>query len=233
MSTNHFRTAALALTLLAGTTAFAFAQSSSKESPSGATQMQKAPASQSGGMSKEQAAPDKATNGQKGTTGQNETDKSTQSSPSSSQKGMNAQEKGQTGSQPSTKGTQSTSQPLDKNMRSGSQPSSRSTQNGADRNNRSTTAAAPSGGQANLTTQQKTVIKTKIIDNKSAPRVSHVDFNVSVGVAVPTTVRLAPVPAEIVRIHPAWKSYEYFVYEEEVIIVNPRTHKIIEVITVS
>ena len=195
--------------------------------------MQKAPASQNGamskdqgGMSKEQAAPDKATNGQKSTSGQNtmsgdkEPSKSTQSSPSSSQKGM-SKEKAQ-GTQPSDKSTQSTSQ-----------PSNESTQSGADRNNRSTTAAAPSGGQANLTTQQKTVIKNKIIENKSAPRVSHVDFNVSVGVAVPTTVRLAPVPAEIVRIHPGWKSYQYFVYEEEVIIVDPRTHKIIEVITVS
>jgi hypothetical protein len=232
MSSKHFRTAALALTLLAGTSALAIAQSSSKDSPSGATQMQKAPASQSGGMSKEgpsskeQAMPDKGTNGQKAS-GQNESDKSTsgqnekstQSSPS--QKGMNAQEKGQTGSQPSNKSTQS-----------GSQPSTKSTQ-GERQNDRSTTAAAPSGGQANLTTQQKTVIKTKIIDNKSAPRVSHVDFNVSVGVAVPTTVRLAPVPVEIVRIHPGWKSYQYFVYEEEVIIVDPRTHKIVEVITVS
>ena len=229
MSTNHFRTAALALTLLAGTTAFAFAQSSSKE-PSGTTQMQKAPASQNGSMSKEspsskeQAAPDKGTSGQNTPTGQNEMKKSTETSPSSSQKGMNAPQKSE---------KSESMQPSNKSTQSGSQPSTKSTQSGSQPNGRSTTAAAPSGGQANLTSQQKTVIKNKIIDNKSAPRVSHVDFNVSVGVAIPTTVRLAPVPVEIVRIHPAWKSYEYFVYEEEVIIVNPHTHKIVEVITVS
>ena len=69
-----------------------------------------------------------------------------------------------------------------------------------------------------------------MIKHGNAPRASHVDFNVSVGFAVPTTVRLAPVPTVLVDIHPAWRSYEYFVYNEEVIIVDPHDWHIVEVI---
>jgi len=46
-------------------------------------------------------------------------------------------------------------------------------------------------------------------------------------------VRFAPLPASIVEIHPAWRGYDYFVYNEEVIIIEPRSHKIIEIIVVS
>ena len=34
-------------------------------------------------------------------------------------------------------------------------------------------------------------------------------------------------------IHPAWRGYDYFVYNEEVIIIEPHSHKIVEVIVVS
>jgi len=58
-------------------------------------------------------------------------------------------------------------------------------------------------------------------------------YPVSVGAAVPTTVRLAPVPKVLVDIHPAWRSYEYFVYNEQVIIVDPHDWHIVEVIVLS
>ena len=77
------------------------------------------------------------------------------------------------------------------------------------------------------------MIKNTVINNKSAPRVTSVNFNVSVGTVVPTSVRFAPLPASIVEIHPAWRGYDYFVYNEEVIIIEPRSHKIIEIIVVS
>ena len=71
-----------------------------------------------------------------------------------------------------------------------------------------------------------------MIEHDNAPRVSHVAFNVSVGAAVPTTVRLAPVPT-VLDIHPAWRSYEYFLYNEQVIIVDPNDWHIVEVIVLS
>ena len=38
---------------------------------------------------------------------------------------------------------------------------------------------------------------------------------------VPRTVRVAPVPVTLVEIEPAWRGYMYFVYEDEIIIVEP------------
>jgi hypothetical protein len=40
------------------------------------------------------------------------------------------------------------------------------------------------------------------------------------------------VPATIVRIHPQWKGYRYFVYNDEIIIVEPRTLRIVAVLDV-
>ena len=77
-----------------------------------------------------------------------------------------------------------------------------------------------------LTTEQKTTFRN------SGPKVTSVNFNIRVGVAVPRTVKFAPVPASIIEIQPAWRGYMYFVYEDEIIIVHPRTLKIVAVIEV-
>ena len=94
-------------------------------------------------------------------------------------------------------------------------------------------SSANASATVNLTTQQKTVIKNTVINNKSAPRVTKINFNISVGTVVPTTVHFAPLPASIVEIHPAWRGYDYVVYEEQVIIIEPHSHKIVEIIVVS
>ena len=60
--------------------------------------------------------------------------------------------------------------------------------------------------------------------------ISHVDFSVSVGTEVPRTVVLHPVPETIVDIIPEYRDYDYFVVRDEVIIVAPRTHRIVDVI---
>jgi hypothetical protein len=81
-----------------------------------------------------------------------------------------------------------------------------------------------------LTTEQKTTIRSTVIN--TGPKVSNVNFDLKVGVVVPRTVRIAPVPATIVEIQPAWRGYMYFVYEDEIIIVEPRTLKIVAVLEV-
>jgi hypothetical protein len=40
------------------------------------------------------------------------------------------------------------------------------------------------------------------------------------------------VPATLVEIRPAWRGYMYFIVDEEIIIVEPRTHKIVAVLVV-
>ena len=90
-------------------------------------------------------------------------------------------------------------------------------------------AAAP-----NLTTEQKTTIRKTVIQSSSAPKVSRssINFNISVGTVVPRTVKFVAVPATLIEIHPAWRGYSYFIVDEEIIIVEPRTLKIIAVLAV-
>ena len=82
-----------------------------------------------------------------------------------------------------------------------------------------------------LTTEQKTTIRQTVL-TASAPRVTNVNFDIRVGVAVPRTVRVAPLPATIISIEPEWRGYMYFVYNDEIIIVEPRTLQIVAVLVV-
>ena len=90
------------------------------------------------------------------------------------------------------------------------------------------------GASANLTTEQKTKIRTSVIQSSNAPKVSRssINFNISVGTVVPRSVHFVTVPETIIEIHPAWRGYSYFVVDDEIIIVEPRTLKIIAVLAV-
>jgi hypothetical protein len=94
----------------------------------------------------------------------------------------------------------------------------------------STVGAAPSGS-VNLTTQQRTMMRERVLTSK-APRVSHVNFAIHVGTVVPSSVRVVEVPPTIVEIRPEWRGYRYFVHNDEIIIVEPRSLKIVAVLDV-
>jgi Protein of unknown function (DUF1236) len=82
-----------------------------------------------------------------------------------------------------------------------------------------------------LTTEQKTTIRQKVLTS-SAPRVEHVDFDIKVGVVVPRTVRVAPLPVTIIEIEPEWRGYMYFVSGDQIIVVEPGTLHIVAVLDV-
>ena len=81
-----------------------------------------------------------------------------------------------------------------------------------------------------LTTEQKTTIRNTVIN--SGPKVTNVNFNISVGTVVPRSVRVVPVPATLVSIEPSWRDHMYFIYGDEVIIVEAGTMRIIAVLVV-
>jgi hypothetical protein len=90
-------------------------------------------------------------------------------------------------------------------------------------------------GTANvsLNDQQRTQIRDTIINARNAPRASNVPFNVSVGTVVPRrNLHLVRVPQTLVRIDPAWRGFLYFVYNDQLVIVNPRTMRIVDVLPV-
>jgi hypothetical protein len=68
------------------------------------------------------------------------------------------------------------------------------------------------------------------VKERSAPRVDHVDFNLSVGTPVPRSVRFVPVPRTIVEIEPTWRGYDYFMVGDQIVIVDPRSLEIVAII---
>jgi Protein of unknown function (DUF1236) len=72
-----------------------------------------------------------------------------------------------------------------------------------------------------------------VINARGAPRVGHVDFDVRVGTAIPRDrIHIVPVPETLVQIDPAWSGFLYFVYEDEVVIVDPSDMRIVAILPV-
>jgi hypothetical protein len=81
--------------------------------------------------------------------------------------------------------------------------------------------------------QQRTRMRQTVIDARGAPRVAHVDFNVTVGTVIPRSgVRIVPVPETLVTIDPSWRGLNYFIYEQELVLIDPATMTIVAVINV-
>jgi len=85
-------------------------------------------------------------------------------------------------------------------------------------------------GSIDISTEQKTVIRNTIVETKVKP--VDVDFKVSIGVSVPNTIVLHPLPPRVVEIVPAYRDYEYFVLADgTIVIVDPDSHEVVYVIT--
>jgi len=83
-----------------------------------------------------------------------------------------------------------------------------------------------------FTSEQRTRIRETVFKEKSAPRVSNVTFSLNVGTVVPRTVHIVEVPDVIVTVHPEWHGYRYFIVNEEIVVVEPDTLRIVAVIEV-
>jgi hypothetical protein len=57
-----------------------------------------------------------------------------------------------------------------------------------------------------------------------------VNFNVSVGTAIPASVRFYPLPPRIVEIYPEWRGYQVVLVNGRYVIVRPQTREIVYVI---
>jgi hypothetical protein len=84
----------------------------------------------------------------------------------------------------------------------------------------------------NLSTEQRTRIHEVIVKDRSAPRVTNVNFSLSVGTPVPRTVKLVRLPATVIEIQPAWRGFEYFLVGDQIVVVDPNNLEIVAVINV-
>ena len=62
------------------------------------------------------------------------------------------------------------------------------------------------------------------------PRVNSVNFAVSVGTVVPTSVRVVDVGPELIELNPQWRGYKYFVVHDDVVIID-NSREIVSVVS--
>ncbi len=92
-----------------------------------------------------------------------------------------------------------------------------------------TTGNAATSATAAPPAEKQTQIASAIRSEK-VEEVKNVNFNISVGAVVPTTVRFHPLPLRIVEIYPEWRGYDFIFVNGRYIIVRPRTHEIVYII---
>src|SRR4029079_5558103 len=122
-----------------------------------------------------------------------------------------------------------TNRPQNNNAQNNAQPA-RANDNAANNRDNNRAGANNNTGQRDTTTpkvvtkEQETKISAAIKTANVRP-LTRVDFSVSVGSVVPAHVTLAPLPASVIAIVPQYRVYDFFVVQDEIIIVEPRTKK--------
>lgn len=91
-----------------------------------------------------------------------------------------------------------------------------------------TTGTAPATASA-PPAEKRSEISTAIKSTK-IEETTNVNFNISVGTAIPASVRLHPLPPRIVAIYPEWRGYEVIFVHGQYVIVRPQTREIVYVI---
>ncbi len=82
----------------------------------------------------------------------------------------------------------------------------------------------------NVTTEQKTRVRSVFSTRRSQAVVANINITPRVGVVVPRTVTLVAIPEDVVVIVPDYRRYRYFIYNDQVVIVDPDTFMIVDVI---
>jgi len=89
-----------------------------------------------------------------------------------------------------------------------------------------TTTTTETTGSITIAPEQRTVIHQRLGTAKPVT----VKEKVTVGMAVPDTVELQTVPDTIVSDIPSVKGYSYFVYNDDVVLVDPKTRKVVTIV---
>jgi hypothetical protein len=93
----------------------------------------------------------------------------------------------------------------------------------------STTGNAATSATVALPAEKRTQI-TSAIRQEKVEEVRNVNFNISVGVTVPSTVRVHPLPTRVIEIYPEWRGYDFILVNGRYVILRPQTHEIVYII---
>jgi hypothetical protein len=249
--TNRFLISVAAAALIAGT-GFANAQGTgtSREAPStGSTVQQSSPSSERGGVPS--GAMNRDTGGSSGMKASESDEKaqpgasskSAQDSnmPGQKPKGMSSENGAKGGKDMKAEGREGHDRmnAQSREGQTGTTGQSREGQTGtmnaqgqtkspADRSQTTTGNAATSATAAPPAEKRTQIVSA--IKSEKVEEVKDVNFNLSVGATVPTTVRFHPLPARIVEIYPEWRGYQFILVHGRYVIVRPETHEIVYII---
>ena len=255
--TNRFMISVAAVALLAGT-GFANAQGAAgREAPSaGSTAQPSAPSSDRAGTSAAPMNRDSASDSKSSDKGMKSTQSDEKMQPPGArnqraQDDMKAGTKGEKSVQDNMKGEKSKSMSSEtkdnatggKDMkaedRSDSKmnnaqskegrPGANPTADSQGNRSQTTTGNAATSATAAPPAEKRTQIVSAIKSEK-VEEVTTVNFNISVGAVVPTSVRFYPLPPRIVEIYPEWRGYVFILVHGRYVILRPQTHEIVYII---
>ena len=82
-----------------------------------------------------------------------------------------------------------------------------------------------------LTSEQRIRVRQTVLAGGNVSRVNNVNFALTVGTVVPTSVRVVTVHDTLISIHPEWRGHSYFVVNDDIIIVDSG-HRIVAMVPV-
>jgi hypothetical protein len=93
----------------------------------------------------------------------------------------------------------------------------------------STASKAGTQPRVQLSEQQQTRVRETVLKQRNA-RVTNVNFSVTVGTRIPRSVRLVALPATVIEVVPEYRSYQYVVVGDDIVIVDPGSYEIVYVL---
>ena len=81
--------------------------------------------------------------------------------------------------------------------------------------------------QSGISTDRQVRISETLTRERLAPPQRNLNVAIRVGERIPRNVRVQRLPAAIVAIGPAYRGYDYFTTEEEIVIIEPGTQRIV------
>ncbi|HEX2652473.1 MAG TPA: DUF1236 domain-containing protein [Xanthobacteraceae bacterium] len=94
----------------------------------------------------------------------------------------------------------------------------------------STTGSAPGGKAAAAPPPEKRSQIAAAIKQEKITETTNVNFNVSIGTRVPSTVTFYPIPTRIIDIYPEWSGYQVILVNGRYVVVRPQTYEIVYII---
>ncbi|MGH6680186.1 MAG: DUF1236 domain-containing protein, partial [Bradyrhizobium sp.] len=83
------------------------------------------------------------------------------------------------------------------------------------------------GHEAKQLTPAKQKRVREAVSKEHVKSITHADFSVDVGTVVPSHYHFYSLPEDVVSIFPEYRGYDYIVVNDEIVIIQPESHKIV------